>query len=430
MKLTVIGCSGSFAGPDSPASSYLVQAEHEGRTWSIVLDLGNGALGPLQRHVDPADLDAVFVSHLHPDHCVDICGLYVTRKYRPGGAVPGQLDVHAPTGASDRFALMYHGLEHMGMSAEFAVHELADELVTTVGPFTVTSYRVNHPVEAYGFRVEADGAVLAYTGDTDATDALTPLLAGADLALMDSAFVDGRDDAEGIHLSGRRAAEAAVAAGGVERIVLTHIPSWNDPQVCRAQAAEVWSGPLELAAQDSTWTLGQPVGALGDRQGPVQVDRTAGLAMYADYLAAHPEVVPTPASEVAVECFGDSPELADELVEFIVGGTKRATASLVAGYAADEEPLPKVGAHWVCCDGSGRPRAVLRTWEIRLGPFRSVDERFAWDEGEYDRTLESWLEGHRRAHGREAARLGIEFTEDLEVCFERFSCVWPPELAD
>jgi ribonuclease BN (tRNA processing enzyme) len=242
MRLTVVGCSGSFAGPASPASSYLVQAEQEGRTWSIVLDLGNGALGPLQRYVDLAELDAVFVSHLHPDHCVDICGLYVTRKYRPSGPVEGQLPVHAPSGAEERFALMYHGLEHAGMTAEFAVHELADAQVTQVGPFTVTAYRVNHPVEAYGFRVEADGAVLAYTGDTDLCEALTPLLTGADLALTDSAFVEGRDDSPGIHLSGGRAATAAVTAGGVRRLVLTHIPPWNDPEVCRAEAAAIWPG--------------------------------------------------------------------------------------------------------------------------------------------------------------------------------------------
>jgi ribonuclease BN (tRNA processing enzyme) len=249
VRLTVIGCSGSFAGPDSPASSYLVQAEHEGRTWSIVLDLGNGALGPLQRHLDLADLDAVLISHLHPDHCVDVCGLYVTRRYRPSGPVPGQLPIHASAGAAERFALMYHGLDHSGMTEEFEVRELADAQVSTIGPFTVTAYRVNHPVEAYGFRVEADGAVLAYTGDTDTCDALGPLLTGADLALVDTAFVDGRDDdARGIHLSGSRAAQAAIDAGGVRRLVLTHIPAWNDPEVCRKQAAEVWTGPLELAA--------------------------------------------------------------------------------------------------------------------------------------------------------------------------------------
>ena len=256
MRLTVVGCSGSFAGPESPASSYLVQAEQDGRTWSIVLDLGNGALGPLQRHLDLADLDAVFISHLHPDHCVDVCGLYVTRKYRPGGAVPGQLPVHAPAGAEERFALMYHGLERGSMTNEFIVHELADAQVTRVGPLTVTAYRVNHPVEAYGFRVEADGAVVAYTGDTDSCDALTPLLTGADIALTDTAFVDGRDAAEGIHLSGGRAAAAAVAAGGVGRLVLTHIPPWNDPEVCRAQAAAIWSGPLDVAFSGATYEVG------------------------------------------------------------------------------------------------------------------------------------------------------------------------------
>jgi uncharacterized protein YhfF len=159
-------------------------------------------------------------------------------------------------------------------------------------------------------------------------------------------------------------------------------------------------------------------------------DREAGLAMYREYLAAHPEVVPTPEGDVVVTCFGDSVELADELMEFIVRGTKRATASLVAGYVAEGEPLPPIGAHWVCCDGSGRPRAVLRTWELRLGRFDSVDEKFAWDEGEYDRTLQSWVDGHRHYYTRQCAALGMEFTEDLEICFERFTCVWPPELAD
>jgi ribonuclease BN (tRNA processing enzyme) len=255
MRLTVIGCSGSFAGPDSPASSYLVQAEQEGRTWSVLLDLGNGALGPLQRHIDLAELDAVFISHLHPDHCVDICGLYVTRKYRPSGPVEGRLPVHGPKGAQRRFALMYHGLENGGMTEEFEVHELADAQVTRVGPLTVTAYRVNHPVEAYGFRVEADGAVLAYTGDTDSCGALTPLLTGADLALADSAWIDGRDTARGIHLSGSRAAQAAIDAGGVGRLMLTHIPPWNDPEVCRAQAAAVWTGPLDLAAAGKTYEV-------------------------------------------------------------------------------------------------------------------------------------------------------------------------------
>jgi ribonuclease BN (tRNA processing enzyme) len=255
VRVTVIGCSGSFAGPESPASSYLVQHEADGRTWNLLLDLGSGALGALQRHLAPDDLDAVVLSHLHPDHCVDLCGLYVTRRYRPAGTLPHRLPVFGPAGTAERVALMYHGLEPGGMEAQFAFGVVADAVPLTVGPFTVTPYAVNHPVEAYGYRVEAGGAVLAFTGDTDDCANLTPLLHGADLALLDSAFVDGRDVVPDIHLSGSRAAAAAVRAGDVRRFVLTHIPAWNDPQVCRAQAAAVWPGEVELAAAGVVYEL-------------------------------------------------------------------------------------------------------------------------------------------------------------------------------
>ncbi|WP_392545393.1 ASCH domain-containing protein [Oryzobacter sp. 24SJ04S-52] len=150
--------------------------------------------------------------------------------------------------------------------------------------------------------------------------------------------------------------------------------------------------------------------------------------MFAAYRGAHPHLAPE--DDLVVEAFGDGPALADELLAYVTDGPKRATAGLVAGYAHDGDPLPRVGSHWVACDGAGRPRVVLRTTELRVGPLHSVDERFAWDEGEGDRTLESWLDGHRRFFRRQCEQVGIEFSDDLEVCFERFSVVWPPELAD
>lgn len=254
MKVTVVGCSGSFAGPESPASSYLVQAEHEGRTWSVVLDLGSGALGGLQRYVDLAQVDAVVVSHLHPDHCADLGGYYVVRTYHPDGAMP-PLPVYAPEGAHHRLSRLYAVDRPEDLRDRFDFHDLADAEPFTVGPFTVTPYIVAHPVEAYGLRVEADGATFAYTGDTDSTPNLSPLMTGADLVLSDAAFVDGRDDARGVHLSGSRAAQAAVDAGGVQRLVLTHIPAWNDPQVCRQQAASVWPGEVGLAFAGATYQL-------------------------------------------------------------------------------------------------------------------------------------------------------------------------------
>ena len=85
MKLTIVGCTGSFPGPGSPASCYLLTANDGERTWKIVMDLGSGALGAIQRYTDLEDIDAIFLTHLHPDHCMDLCGLHVAVRWKPGG---------------------------------------------------------------------------------------------------------------------------------------------------------------------------------------------------------------------------------------------------------------------------------------------------------------------------------------------------------
>lgn len=84
MKLTVVGCSGSFPSAGSACSSYLVEADG----FRLLLDMGNGALGELQRHVGLYDLDAIFLSHLHADHCIDMCAYFVVRYYRHDGGRP------------------------------------------------------------------------------------------------------------------------------------------------------------------------------------------------------------------------------------------------------------------------------------------------------------------------------------------------------
>ena len=103
MRLTIVGCSGSYPGPDSPASCYLLEAEHDdgsgSRTWRVLVDLGSGALGALQRYADPLSIDAVLLSHLHADHCLDLAGFYVLRKYHPTGPQP-PIPVWGPVGRS------------------------------------------------------------------------------------------------------------------------------------------------------------------------------------------------------------------------------------------------------------------------------------------------------------------------------------------
>jgi len=119
-------------------------------------------------------------------------------------------------------------------------------------------------------------------------------------------------------------------------------------------------------------------------------------------------------------CFGDTVELADELIALVVQEQKSATAGALAEYEAAGDPLPAVGDLSIVTDGRMRPRALLETTEIRIGPLSSVDQQFAWDEGEGDRTREWWLDAHTWYFTRSFARLGQEFHPDVAVVFERF----------
>ncbi|WP_374108109.1 MULTISPECIES: ASCH domain-containing protein [Microbacterium] len=89
--------------------------------------------------------------------------------------------------------------------------------------------------------------------------------------------------------------------------------------------------------------------------------------------------------------------------------------------------FPRVGSHWIACDGRGVPRIIIRTVELRLGPFASADAAFAADEGEDDLSLANWQREHRRYWTRVAQAQGREWSEDEEIVFERFQVVWPPQ---
>ncbi len=241
MRLTVVGCAGSFPGPDSPASCYLV--EHDGAR--ILLDLGNGSLGALQRYADIYDIDAVLLSHLHVDHCIDLTSYFVARKYHPDGA-HGRIPVFGPRGTADRMASAYGLSSRPGMHDEFNFMRHAAD-ATAIGPFTVETIRVAHPVETYAIRVSADGRSLVYSGDTGPTESLVEIARGADLAVFEASFVNGRVNPTDLHLTGGQAADHAKRAG-VERLLLTHLVAWNDPQQVFAEAAQAYDGELLLAS--------------------------------------------------------------------------------------------------------------------------------------------------------------------------------------
>lgn len=258
MRLTVVGCAGSFPSPDSAASAYLVQADDpDGRTWNLLLDLGNGALGPLQRVCEPAEIDAIGLSHLHPDHVADICSLQVYLRYRPdavGAHRRPPVPVYGPFGTASRLDQMCGVGNDEVLAEHLAVHAWQPGRAVQVGPLAVTPVAVQHPVPAYGVRVSgpAEGdpgrqVTLGYTGDTDSCAGLDEIARGVDVLLAEASFLEDRDTARGIHLTGRRAGQAA-AAGDAGRLVLTHIPVWNPLDDVLVEAQEVYPGPIELAS--------------------------------------------------------------------------------------------------------------------------------------------------------------------------------------
>lgn len=250
MKLTVVGCSGSFPSADSACSSYLVEADG----FRLLLDMGNGALGELQRHIGLYDLDAIFLSHLHADHCIDMCAYFVARYYRHEGGRCAPLPVYGPEGTEQRLTTAYADTPSASsMSEVFDFHTIKPGAFE-IGPFAVRTEKVCHPVEAYGIRVEHDGRVLTYSGDTGVCEALDELAADSDLFLCEAAFTHGKEDIPALHLNGREAGETARRAGA-RRLVLTHIPPWTDPQVNLADAREVFGGPTELAVAGTAYEI-------------------------------------------------------------------------------------------------------------------------------------------------------------------------------
>jgi ribonuclease BN (tRNA processing enzyme) len=243
VRLTVVGCSGSGPGPDSPASCYLV--EHE--DYALLLDLGNGAFGALLGLVDPGRIDAVYLSHLHADHCLDVAPFIVWHRY--SGRSPGKpLPLYAPMGAERRLALAYD-------ADGGPIEDVFDVLAIgagdfDLGPFAVTTARTAHPEECYAVRLTAGGRSLVYTGDTGPCPEVVALAAGADVLLAEAAHPEAPGLPRDLHLTGREAGQHAADAG-VARLLLTHVPAWVDAgeQLAAARAAFpaaelVWPGAV------------------------------------------------------------------------------------------------------------------------------------------------------------------------------------------
>ncbi len=248
MRVTVVGCSGTFPGPQSCCSAYLFEADG----FRMLVDAGNGATGALQQHIGILDLDAIVISHLHGDHYLDLVTYTYARRYHPDGC-PGPVPVYGPGGTRSQVAAAYARPVDALLDAVYEFRTLTPGRVD-VGPFDLGLTQVNHPVETYAMRVSAGGGSVTYSADTGESASLVDLARGSDLFLCEASYLDGDNNPPDVHLTGRQAGEHAARAE-VGHLVLTHLVPWGDAARTLADARSAYDGEISLAATGGAFEI-------------------------------------------------------------------------------------------------------------------------------------------------------------------------------
>jgi ribonuclease BN (tRNA processing enzyme) len=239
LRLTIVGSAPAWArGPGRPSSCYLVELDGAG----LVLDLGQGSLGALWAHRDPATLDGIVISHLHPDHHVDLVALRHLLRY--GMPRPTRLSLWAPGGLRERYDAFLG--EPDFLAAAFDGGEVTGQTWET-GPFRIASAPVLHAHNSHAYRVspaaDPTAAGLVYSGDCARWKDLVPLLREGDTLLSEAFWGAGNGEAGAMHLTAVEAASAALE-GGAKRLVLTHIGEEADPDAAVAVAQARFPGEV------------------------------------------------------------------------------------------------------------------------------------------------------------------------------------------
>jgi ribonuclease BN (tRNA processing enzyme) len=239
MRLEVLGSSGTAPRPGNPASGYLVRSEAA----TIWMDAGPGTYMALLDLIDPEALDAVLLSHMHPDHSGDIFALAHTLAYIRNSTRP--IPVVVPDGSIERLGGFVGGGDQHPLFQSLSFHEAQPGEAFEFGDVSVAVQAAHHSVPAFAYRLSSGGATLGYTGDTGPSDLVTEHFAGIDVLLAEASLDDGSGPFP-FHMTAREAGTMAAAAG-VSQLLLTHIPEGIDPRRSLVAAREVFGGRLGLA---------------------------------------------------------------------------------------------------------------------------------------------------------------------------------------
>lgn len=255
MRLRVLGSSPVRPNPGEACTGYLLQSG----TQSLLLDCGSGVLGQLLRYLSLPELDAVFLSHGHPDHCLDLVNIRQSLAYVPSERRAGPLPVYAPAptlAVLQGLGEVFGGGEEDYWDGLVTFHAVSPEHGLRIGDLALSFAWTRHYLPCLALRVEGEGRRFVFGADTGPGSDLEALAVGADLLIVEGTLLAEQTAAGGLdrgHLSGAEAARLAERAGA-SRLLLTHYFAELGPQVL-AEARGASTLPIDLARQGDVHEL-------------------------------------------------------------------------------------------------------------------------------------------------------------------------------
>ncbi len=242
MRVTVLGSAASHAGSGQACSGHLV----ESNGMRVLFDCGNGVLANLYRVADPYSLDAIFVTHNHPDHYVDLYSMQAMLRYAPAGPAE-KVPLFMPPGLFQRMQQLLSERGAAEFREAFQLTELQDGRAVTLGDMTVTPHAVHHTEPTFALVAQADGVRLCYSADTSPGPWVVDAARGVDLLLAEATLPEPFAGASP-HMTSAEAGSLAREAG-VGKLVLVHVWPTNDRVSMARVASDAFGGPVTVATE-------------------------------------------------------------------------------------------------------------------------------------------------------------------------------------